>query len=263
MKRLRVCLAAALLAVTASVFPGCGHREGDGHDHANDGDHHGHDHGDESSAGASFKAGKGVMLAEETKKTLGLAVADVEQRTLAPQVQLTLQVYGEKHRHAQNVEDHTGCDVHGAGFLPTNVAAAVRPGYGVEVLKNTNELSGGVVLAVQKALALGEAEVVIGVSNASSSLKPGEFVPVRIQLPGRLPVTAIPESALLRTAEGTFAYVVNGDAYLRTAVQAGVEGGGWIEIVDGLLEGDRVVVRPVQSLWLIELRATKGGGHSH
>lgn len=263
MKRLRVCIVAALLAVIVSVLPGCGHKEGDGHDHAHDGDHHGHDHGDESSAGASFKAGKGVMLAEATRKTLGLAVADVEQRTHAPQVQLTLQVFGEKHHHARNVEDHSGCDVRGAGFLPTNVAAVVKPGYGVEVLKSTNEWSGGVVLAVQKALALGEAEVVIGVSNAATSLKPGEFVPVRIQLPADRRVTAIPESALLRTAEGAFAYVVNGDAYLRTAVQTGAEGGGWIEIVDGLLEGDRVVTRPVQSLWLIELRATKGGGHSH
>jgi hypothetical protein len=30
-----------------------------------------------------------------------------------------------------------------------------------------------------------------------------------------------------------------------------------------LLEGDTVVTRPVQTLYLIELRATKGGGHSH
>ena len=30
-----------------------------------------------------------------------------------------------------------------------------------------------------------------------------------------------------------------------------------------LLAGDQIVVKPVQTLWLIELRATKGGGHSH
>jgi len=39
--------------------------------------------------------------------------------------------------------------------------------------------------------------------------------------------------------------------------------GSWVEIVDGLLAGDAVVTKPVQTLWLIELRATKGGGHSH
>ena len=36
-----------------------------------------------------------------------------------------------------------------------------------------------------------------------------------------------------------------------------------VEITDGLLAGDQVVTKPVETLWLIELRATKGGGHSH
>jgi multidrug efflux pump subunit AcrA (membrane-fusion protein) len=43
----------------------------------------------------------------------------------------------------------------------------------------------------------------------------------------------------------------------------GSEADGWVEITDGLLAGDQVVTKPVQTLWLIELRATKGGGHSH
>ena len=76
-------------------------------------------------------------------------------------------------------------------------------------------------------------------------------------------VAAIPQSALLRTTEGSFVYAVNGDAYFRTAVKTGAEVDGWIEITDGLLAGDQVVTRPVETLWLIELRATKGGGHSH
>ncbi len=258
--------AATALAITASLG-GCGHKEGDGHNHAHshgeDGDGHGHDHAGESPSGASFKEGKGVMITDETRKILGLTVAGVEQRTLVHRVPLTLQVFDQRHHHARDAEDHAGCDVHGAGFLSTNAAALVRPGHGVEVSKGGDRLLGGVVLAVQKALALGEAEVIIGVSNAATVLKPGEFVPARIHLPGDHPVTAIPESALLRTAEGTFVYTVNGGAYLRTAVKAGAEGGGWIEILDGLLEGDLVVTQPVQSLWLIELRATKGGGHSH
>ncbi len=73
----------------------------------------------------------------------------------------------------------------------------------------------------------------------------------------------VPQSALLRTSEGTFVYAVNGDAYFRTAVKVGTEADGWVEITDGLLAGDAVVTKPVQTLWLIELRATKGGGHSH
>jgi multidrug efflux pump subunit AcrA (membrane-fusion protein) len=73
----------------------------------------------------------------------------------------------------------------------------------------------------------------------------------------------VPRSALLDTATGTFVYVVNGPAYLRTPVKVGVMSTDYIEITDGLYAGDAVVSAPVNQLWLSELRLTKGGGHSH
>ena len=253
------------LLVASSLFVGCGHKEGDGHDHGKEahGKDDGHGHGEESPSGASFKAGKGVIVTEETKKLLGVEVADVTEHKLPNQVRFTVQVFGEKHHHLLNQEDHSGCDVHGSGFVSTNTAAIVKTGQPVELLKSTNAPLGGVVLAVQKALALGESEIVIGVSNATAALKSGEFVPARINLPRDEAVPVIPQPALLRTSEGTFVYAVNGDAYYRTAVKVGSEADGWVEITDGLLAGDQVVTKPVQTLWLIELRATKGGGHSH
>jgi hypothetical protein len=265
MKALRsIMLLSALVA--ASIFVGCGHKEGDDHNHGKEAGHgkdHGHGHGEESPSGASFKAGKGVIVTEETKQLLGIEVADVTEHKLPNQIRFTVQVFAEKHHHLLNQEDHSGCDVHGSGFVATNTAAIVKAGQPVELLKTNTARLGGVVLAVQKALALGESEIVIGVSNATAALKPGEFVPARINLPRAEAVAAIPQSALLRTSEGTFVYVVNGDAYFRTAVKVGSEAEGWVEITDGLLAGDQVVTQPVQTLWLIELRATKGGGHSH
>jgi hypothetical protein len=223
---------------------------------------HGHEH-DESPSGASFKAGKGVMLTEETRRSLGVEITDLAERVLPNQIRLTLQVFDEKHHHAVNDDDHAGCDVSGSGFLATNRAAMVKAGQPVQVFARTNQALDGVVLAVQKALALGETEVVIGVSNATTALKPGAFVPARITVPRAESVPAIPHAALLRTSEGTFVYAVNGDAYYRTAVRTGAEADGWVEVTEGLLPGDQVVTKAVQTLWLIELRATKGGGHSH
>jgi hypothetical protein len=256
------------LLLASSLFIGCGHKEGDGHDHGKEDAHgkddgHGHGHGEESPSGASFKAGKGVLVTEETRKLLGVEIADVTQRKLPNQIRLIAQVFGETHHHQLPPQDHTGCDVHGSGFVAANTTGAVRIGQPVEVLKSTNAPLWGVVLAVQKALALGESEIVIGVSNATAALKAGEFVPARIILPRDEAVSVIPHSALLRTPEGAFVYAVNGDAYFRTTVKVGSEADGWIEITDGLLAGDQVVTKPVQTLWLIELRATKGGGHSH
>lgn len=72
-------------------------------------------------------------------------------------------------------------------------------------------------------------------------------------------VPAIPATALLRTVKGDFVYVANGDWYLRTPVTAGTAQGNWIEIREGLYEGDVVVSAAVEALWLAELQAVNGG----
>jgi hypothetical protein len=262
-----IALISALLA-NGLILAGCGHKheEGDGHGHAKEEAHgkdDGHGHEGESPSGASFKAGKGVMVTDETKKILGVEVADVTEQALPSQIRFNMQIFGEKHHHVTRESDHTGCDVHGSAFLSADQARVVKTGQAVAVFKDTNSSLGGVVLSVQKALALGETEVVIGVSNATALLKAGEFVPARIILPREQVGTVIPRSALLRTSEGTFVYAVNGDAFLRTAVKVGSEADNLLEITDGLLAGDAVVTKPVETLYLIELRATKGGGHSH
>jgi len=258
-------VAAALATV---VSTGCGpknsgapdahatesHEEGDGHAHGEEG---------ESAAGATFKPGKGVIVTEETKKILGLEVADVSEERLPAETRFTAQIFGERHHHLPNPADHSGCDVHGSGLVSEEVASNLKKGDSVLIQIPAREPLRGVILAIQKAVALGESEVIVGISNAIAVLQAGEFVPASIIHPVEQPTATVPRSALLRTSEGTFAYTVNGDAYFRTPVRTGAESGGRIGITDGLLPGDQVVVKPVQTLWLIELRATKGGGHSH
>lgn len=264
MRASRTFIALAFTVCVALVSSGCGkHKGGDGHAHdekSEKGESHEHD---ETPSGAAFKAGKGVTLTEETGKILDLQVADVAERKLPKQLRFSMQVFGEKHHHSFNQQDHSGCDVHGSGLVTANAAAAVKAGQPVQLLKGTNRPLAGVVVAVQKALALGDSEIVVGVSNGAATLKPGEFVSGTLNLPREETVTAVQRSAVLRTAEGAFVYVVNGDAFLRTPVKTGSESEDWIEITDGLLPGDQVVTKPVETLWLIELRATKGGGHSH
>lgn len=262
-----------VLLLSALLFVGCGrkesdsHKEGNGHDHGAEkteskgGDEHGH--GEESPSGASFKAGKGVTVTEETRKILGVAVVDVTEQKLPFQIHFNIQVFGEKHQHAIHESDHTGCDVHGSGFVPLDEAAAIRAGQPVQIQTHPNESLAGVVLAVEKPLSLAESEVIVGLTNATDKLKPGEFLAAVITLPREDVVTVIPRSALLRTSEGTFVYAANGDAFVRTPVKVGSEADGLLEITDGLLAGDSVVTKPVETFYLIELRATKGGGHSH
>ncbi|MGC3958433.1 MAG: efflux RND transporter periplasmic adaptor subunit [Verrucomicrobiota bacterium] len=254
--------------LVAAALTGCGDKPqtGDGHGRSAEkaeGKDGGHGHEAETPSGASFKAGKGVMLTDETKKILGVEVTEVTEQKLPAQIRFNVQVFGEKHHHAIRDDDHTGCDVHGSGFLPSDKAEAVRPGQKVEVQTRTNESLAGVVLAVEKALSFGEVEVIVGLTNATDKVKPGEFLSAVINLPRDIVVRVIPRLALLRTSEGTFVYTLNGEAYLRTPVKLGSEANGLLEITDGLLAGDSVVTKPVETFYLIELRATKGGGHSH
>ena len=202
-------------------------------------------------------------MTDETRKILGVEVADVTEQTLPAQIRFNVQIFGEKHHHAIRDDDHAGCDVHGSGFVTPDKAAALRAGQSVQIQTRTDESLAGVVLAVENALALGESEVIVGLTNATDKLKAGDFLSAVITLPRDNAVTVIPRSALLRTAEGAFVYAVNGDAFFRTAVKVGSEADGLLEITDGLFAGDAVVTKPVETFYLIELRATKGGGHCH
>jgi multidrug efflux pump subunit AcrA (membrane-fusion protein) len=113
--------------------------------------------------------------------------------------------------------------------------------------------------------AAGKMEVLIEIPDPLRGLKVGDFVSVVVLSPNASPssVVVLPQSAVLRTAYGPFAFVLNGDHFLRTPITIGDDSGEYVEITDGLYSGDAVAARPVETLYLIELRATKGGGHCH
>jgi hypothetical protein len=237
---------------------GCGQKEGDHGKESVEGGH-----GEESPSGATFKVGKGITFEEETSKIIGLEVLDVTEEILPEVVQVNVQIFTETHRLAKLNMDHTGCKFHGSGFLASEKANLIKPKQSVKFQISNDKILDGFVVAIQKPLIHGESEIIVGVTTPESGLKDGEFVKATIFVSQGEPVTTIPSSALLRTVEGTYVYVVNGDAYYRTAVTVGGSTEGKIEITDGLYAGDQVVSKPVETLWIIELRATKGGGHSH
>lgn len=251
----------------AFVLASCGkgHDAKDGHDHSHEKGEAagGHGHGEESPGGASFKAGKGVILTDETRQSIGVETAEVTERKLPLELRFAVQVFGEDHKPAALETEHAECTARTAGLLAQAQASSLRAGHPVRLVSKSGGMLGGIVLSVNKSLAIGDAEIVIGITNAGAKLKPAEFLSATITLPRDQSVAVVPKSAVLRAADGTFVYTVNGDAYFRTAVKTGAEAEGFVEITDGLFPGDVVVTKPVEKLWLIELRATKGGGHSH
>jgi|APTNR8051073442_1049403.scaffolds.fasta_scaffold00053_39 multidrug efflux pump subunit AcrA (membrane-fusion protein) len=215
--------------------------------------------GEGERAGATFKEGVGIHLGPATRVAIGLELAEVEERSTPVEMPLTAQVYREAHEASQNQGEPAGFAYASAWVDPSD-AKRLTPGLPLRIPGAT-----GTVLRVDRTMAAsgGRVEALLKVQNGERVWKIGDFVPAIPVLSEETSVAVIPREALLETAYGPFVYVVNGEAFLRTAVTTGARRGAFTEITDGLYSGDQVVVRPVETLYLIELRATKGGGHSH
>ncbi|MFP5479274.1 MAG: efflux RND transporter periplasmic adaptor subunit [Alphaproteobacteria bacterium] len=90
------------------------------------------------------------------------------------------------------------------------------------------------------------AKVRAEVDNTSGSLLPGQFLRVRVELPAEEGVIAVPQTAIVASLYGSYAYVLRkgeGDALTaaQVFVQTGRRNGALIEVVSGLSAGDQVV----------------------
>jgi len=263
-----------LLALASlAVIVGCGpkaaeHSEGDGHagEEKAEGGEEGHEeHGAEES-GASFKEGKGIRLSNEATKALEVTVEEVTSRKLQPSIKVTAQVYRTA-REPGGSEERSGF-AYASAFVDGHVADKLKVGEAVAVFgpSSPTESIQGTLKGVDNSLVAStdKAEVLIESPDPQNLLKMGEFITVELpEVATPQDVVAVPFSAVLDTATGKFAYVKNGDFLLRTPVKTGPASGDFIEITDGLYEGDTIVITGAEALFLIELRATKGGGHSH
>lgn len=273
---LRQYLSISFLAI-AFLFWGCNRKPQSEHDHDESKEHASHDekekgedphgHGKEEGAGAAFAEGKGLKLTPETTKVLGLKTVEVTERSIEREVTTTAQIY----RSAKElILSSSGFERSGyayaSAFLDPQEANSFNKGQAVEVkLEQSAERRFDAQIAkIDRAMESfsKQVEVILEIKDPSKELSQGTFVHATLSGASKK-ITVVPLSAILNTSTGIFVYVVNGDYLFRTPVEIGMQGDGFIEVKQGLYEGDVIVEEPVQKLWLIELRFTKGGGHSH
>jgi hypothetical protein len=210
---------------------------------ASTGGHEGHDHSAHSHAKdespVKFKEGSGLQLSAETSAALGLKIAEVEERAVRHTYELTASVFD------------AGPPARASSLVPGEVADDLEEHPPAEAK----------ILAIHRGLssAVTQVEIIFALEGNPAV---GSTISVTLRGPSHTG-TAVPRSALLRTATGTFVYVVNGANLLRTLVKPGASDGEYIEILEGLYAGDVLATAAVEQLWLTELRLTKGGGHSH
>ncbi len=83
---------------------------------------------------------------------------------------------------------------------------------------------------------------------ADGVLLPGAFVYAKLRVPRARPVPVIPASALIVRKEGTLVAKVEGDTVTLAKVVLGRDFGKEIEVVEGVVPGERVVVQPLDTL---------------
>jgi RND family efflux transporter MFP subunit len=80
-------------------------------------------------------------------------------------------------------------------------------------------------------------------------LLPGMLVRVTLTLARRNGVLAAPADAVLTRPDGSRTlFVVEGDTAVQRKVSTGLEGGGWVEVLEGLKEGELVVLQGQERL---------------
>lgn len=208
--------------------------------------------------GAQFKEDQGVALTDSMKKAIGLKVAEVEETEVAPSFSVMLHVMPDG-GGIQRVSFSPTANA-ASGWLTAEQAALVKLGMDVDLRTESPGAprESGVVKRIEKApyQTLGDFEVTV---ESTTPLETGARVLATFHAPAGEAVTAIPLSALLKTAEGSFVYAANSEFYVRTPVKVGAMSEDHAEITDGLYAGDQVVVSPVMSLWLAELQVLRGG----
>jgi membrane fusion protein (multidrug efflux system) len=86
------------------------------------------------------------------------------------------------------------------------------------------------------------------VANPKGELQPGMFVEVRLETAVRPNAVVIPEEAIIALREESFAWVVIEGRATRRVVSLGVRTPGFVEITDGVSEGEQVVVGGVEKM---------------
>lgn len=110
-----------------------------------------------------------------------------------------------------------------------------------------NRLAEGTVAAVDNAIdpATGTIKLKASFANTDGRLFPNQFVNVRLQLDTLRDALAVPASALLRSAQGNYVYVIGEDdgtaSVAIRGVLAGEGDGSWVSVLGKLKPGDRVV----------------------
>jgi multidrug efflux pump subunit AcrA (membrane-fusion protein) len=245
-----------------ALLAGCGSEPGAGHDD--------HDHSGETGghAGPLFQPGRGLRLGETAAQQLRIETLEVAVSTLTAGHSHTATVFRLAGEFSA-FRYQTG-NAYAVATLPAEQAAGLAPGRAM-----TLHTGGGGSLPAtlqrideQTRELNGQVDLILEIPGAPEGLAIGQALRASWEEPpdDTDKTLVLPSPAVLETARGDFVYVDNAGAYLRSPVKLGLRRNGEVQILEGLFEGDVVVVNGTRDLYLVELQAVNAGTgctHAH
>ena len=101
------------------------------------------------------------------------------------------------------------------------------------------------------------------VDNARGLMKPGQFVTAQMALPASSAVVRVPEKAVVEVENRPAVFVPDSDGFAARSVVTGRSADGFIQIVEGLAEGEHYVSEGAFTLKAQLEKAAFGDGHNH
>ena len=137
-------------------------------------------------------------------------------------------------------------------YVPTSDAIKLEPGMLADVM--TEVLAGAVFKGDVKLInpridnQTGTVKTTIEVFDESFRLKPGMFVEVQIAIGAKKNVLVIPRRAILYKQNKTYVFVMNRNQVSQREISMGLTEEDEVEVTNGLVEGDVIVVVGVEGL---------------
>jgi cobalt-zinc-cadmium efflux system membrane fusion protein len=104
----------------------------------------------------------------------------------------------------------------------------------------------------------------IQVQNPQNKLRPGMFAEVAVMIPGDGHITAVPRNAVMSDAGSYFVFShLRDDLWIRRDVIPGQSQGGFVEIIKGVSEADRIITGGTFMLKSEVLKEKMGAGCAH
>ena len=108
----------------------------------------------------------------------------------------------------------------------------------------------GSVYAISPLIDAGGRSVVMRaqVKNSAAQLRPGMFARVRLQMGSQIDALMVPESALVPVGDNQFVFTVDSGKASRVQVEVGERRDGYVEVIKGVAEGEKVVIAGTQKI---------------